>query len=586
MSALRPLGRAAGAAAAGRWCASRRVTGPVTPPGAQALSTAAAGPRLGTPAAPPAAPSAAPVASGTATLRLGATATIPAVAVGALTSKPYAFTSRPWELKETPSVDVMDGVGSNITVYTRGSEVMRILPRLNEEVNEEWISDKARFSYDGLKRQRLNSPMVRLPDGSLEAVSWDKARSVLRNKLLALDRQATSTGATYEAHAVVGPTADTEAMAELRRQFLRWFPAGQLHVAGAATALNTDFRHEYVMNSGLAGLEAADAVLLVGVNPRKEAPLLNVRLRKSVTYGRMSVASIGCAVDLTYPVAHLGHSAVTLREVAEGTHPWCKTLAAARRPAVIVGNTLLARADGPALLAMARDIARHCGAINPAGGWDGWNVLHSGANTVGALDLGMNAAVPGAPADWSATKVLFLLAADGLEGLDTLPDDCLVVYQGHHGDAGAAAADVVLPGAAYTEKAGTYVNTEGRVQTGKAALFPPGAARADVDVLRGLLGTHVPPAEMGGAAAAADAPRGTTAFLAPHLAVDGAVQAADRLWGADPPPVPGAAAPRYASRVPFAPPVDNWYMSEPISRASAVMAKCTRVATANNFDQK
>lgn len=162
MSALCPLGRAARAAAAGRWSVSLRATRPVTPPGAAGLSiaAAAAGPHSGTPAAPPAASSAAPVASGTATLRLGATATIPAVAVGALTSKPYAFTSRPWELKETPAVDVMDGVGSNITVYTRGSEVMRILPRLNEEVNEEWISDKARFSYDGLKRQRLNSPMV------------------------------------------------------------------------------------------------------------------------------------------------------------------------------------------------------------------------------------------------------------------------------------------------------------------------------------------------------------------------------------------------------------------------------------------
>lgn len=426
---------------------------------------------------------------------------------------------------------------------------------------------------------------MRLPDGSLEAVSWDKAQSVLRNKLLTLDREATSSGASYEAHAVVGPTADAEAMAELRRQFLRWFPAGQLHVAGATTALNTDFRHEYVMNSGLAGLEAADAVLLVGVNPRKEAPLLNVRLRKSVTYGRMKVASIGCAVDLTYPVAHLGHSAVTLRAVAEGTHPWCKTLAAARRPAVIVGNTLLARADGAALAAMAQDVARRCGAINPDGGWDGWNVLHSGANTVGALDLSMDTAIKGTPSDWSATKVLFLLAADGLEGLDTLPDDCLVVYQGHHGDAGAAAADVVLPGAAYTEKAGTYVNTEGRVQTGKAALFPPGAARTDVDVLRGLLGTHVPPSDMGGAGSAAESPRGA-AFLAPHLAVDGSVQAADRLWGADAPPVPGAGAPLYATRMPFAPPVDNWYMSEPISRASAVMAKCTRVATANNFEQK
>eukprot|EP00168_Porphyra_purpurea_P016381 TRINITY_DN5282_c0_g1_i1.p1 TRINITY_DN5282_c0_g1~~TRINITY_DN5282_c0_g1_i1.p1 ORF type:complete len:490 (-),score=162.01 TRINITY_DN5282_c0_g1_i1:250-1650(-) len=424
----------------------------------------------------------------------------------------------------------MDGVGSNITVYTRGSEVMRILPRLNEEVNEEWISDKARFSYDGLKRQRLNSPMVRLPDGTLEAVSWDKARSVLRNKLLALDRAATTTGAGYEAHAIVGPTADTESMAELRHQFLRWFPAGQLHVAGAAGALNTDFRAEYVMNSGLAGLETADAVLLIGVNPRKEAPLLNVRLRKAVTYGRMTVASIGCATDLTYPVAQLGHSAATLRAVAQGTHPWCKTLAAARRPAVVVGNTLLARSDGPALLAMARDVARHAGAINPDGGWDGWNVLHGGANTVGALDLGMDAAV-GPPADWSATKVLFLLAADGVEGLHTLPDDCLVVYQGHHGDAGAAAADVVLPGAAYTEKSGAYVNTEGRVQTGKAALFPPGAARADVDVLRGLLGTHVPAAGVGGGpGGASGAPAGASAgdpaargaaFLAPHLTVDG-----------------------------------------------------------------
>ncbi len=490
--------------------------------------------------------------------------------VGALTSKPYAFKVRSWELKSTESIDVFDGIGSNIRIDTRGSEIMRVLPRLNEHVNEEWISDKSRFSYDGLKTQRLSTPMVRVPGGDLLPVSWDRARAVLRHALLALAEK----NQAFESHAIIGPYVDVAAALELRNQFYRWFPAGQIHVQEQAKGIPTDFRHSYVCNATLPELETADVVLLVGADPRQEAPLLNTRLRKGALYHGLTVGSIGTPVDLTYPVQHLGNTLDTLSEIAEGRHPFAEELAAAQRPIVMVSNKALQRVDGAGIFAMVERVVAACGGVQDD--WDALCVLHTGANTVGLLDLGFDDKFEGQRAldsgSWKETKFLYLLGADDVDNIE-VPKDCFVVYQGHHGDRGACIADIVLPGAAYTEKSATYVNTEGRVQRSKLAFFPPGSAQNDAAILRNLLGTD----EM--LQSAAPAGPGLE-ILAPHLLRENSVQKADRVLGDE----SVFTKPDYTvHKTPIQPPVDNFYMTDPITRASKTMAKCTRVQKSSNF---
>lgn len=497
----------------------------------------------------------------------------PIRAVGALTSKPYAFKTRSWELKSTESIDIFDGVGSNIRIDTRGSEIMRVLPRLNEHVNEEWISDKSRFSYDGLKRQRLNTPMVRNLDGALLPVQWDRARAVLKNALISLQLDNPH---GFECHAVIGPYVDVNAALELRNQFYRWFPNGQIHVQEKPNNIPTDFRHAYMHNTTLPMLEEADFALLVGADPRKEAPLLNARLRKAVLFRGLSVASIGSPVSLTYPVKHLGNTLRTLEQVASGSHPIAETLAAAERPVVIVSNRALQRVDGNGVLKLVEDVVRRSNAVHE--GWDGLCVLHQGANTVGNLDLGFEDKYAGLRAldagTWSQTKVLFLMGADDIDNID-VPEDCLVVYQGHHGDRGASIANIVLPGAAYTEKDSTYVNTEGRVQSSKLAFFPPGLARDDAQVLRDLLGADEDLEKI-----TRELKSASIDVLAPHLMRTNYVQESDRVLGTDSVLPPGKVE---YQRTPLQPPVDNFYMTDPITRSSKTMAKCTRVRNTSNF---
>lgn len=507
-------------------------------------------------------------------------------AVGALTSKPYAFQTRSWELKSTESLCALDGEGANIRIDTRGEQIMRVLPRVNMALNEEWISDRSRFSYDGLQRQRLSTPMARGAAGgggaaTLAPVSWETARSVLMNKLMALEA---GNPAGYEAHAVLGPAVDTQAAVALRAQFYRWFPKGSIHVQEQARGIPIDQRHAYTLNCGVAGIESADAILLVGADPRKEAPLLNARIRKTVIHRRVPVASVGCVADLTYPVQHLGSTAATLAALADGSHPYAATLAAAARPAIIVSNRALQRADGPALFKLVEDVARSCGAVGGEdAAWDGLGVLHNSANTVGLLDIGFddkNKAESALVKDgtWAKTKFVFLLGADDIENMD-LPEDAVVVYQGHHGDKGAARADIVLPGAAYTEKAATYVNMEGRAQRTKLAFFPPGLARDDQDILADLVGAEPELQE-----AMDRRPAPSIDLLAPHLLAENAVQAPDRIFGADSVFTDDAAAGLAALLpTPFVPPVSNFYMTDPVTRSSKVMSKCTRVRSTENF---
>ncbi|KAF6002913.1 hypothetical protein F1559_000677 [Cyanidiococcus yangmingshanensis] len=531
---------------------------------------------------------------------------------GALTSKPYAFRARPWELKSTESVDVLDGVGSNIRIDAVGTEVRRILPRLNEEVNEEWISDKTRFSYDGLKRQRLTVPMVRIRAGEsneqLIGIDWYKARAVLVNKLVAAIRQANQSvagpGQTFEAHAIIGPYADAESMAALRRIFYAMFPEGTafVHVQEHAhTAMPpTDFRYAYCANTTLAGLEQADVILLVGTNPRLEAPLLNTRLRKAVIFGNAKVGLIGCHADLTYNrehVVHLGIGPAALQRIAQGRHTFCSTLAKARRPAVVVSQRAFQRNDGAAVFRCIETLVDRLPQLLPIdGSWNGLNVLHTAANTVGALDLGFDHTLKGnrwidqyqaqraGDLPWARAKLLYLLGADDVDGLEELPDACYVVYQGHHGDYGASIADLILPGAAYTEKNGTFVNTEGRVQHTARAFLPPGQAKTDTEILDELL------VGLDRAAHFFDATQDMQ-FLAPHLSVQYGLQKPDIVRDSRNSRVHlgGAAAERARSLplspMPFGPTVENFYMTDPITRASATMAKCVRVARYNNFEE-
>jgi NADH-quinone oxidoreductase subunit G len=475
--------------------------------------------------------------------------------VGALNSKPYAYRARSWELKKTESIDVLDAVGCNITVDTRGSEVMRVLPRLNEDINEEWISDKTRFAYDGLKKRRLDVPMVKR-DGKLRPASWQDAFATIRTRLdgLAGERIA----------AIVGDLVDCEAMVVLR-DLMEFLGSPHIDCRQDGAKLDAKARCSYLFNTTIAGIEQADLCLLVGTNPRFEAPLVNARIRKRWRRGAFTISRIGAPEDLTYPVVELGAGPQSLGEIVDGSHDFCERLKAAERPMLIVGQGALARPDGNAILAAARALADGSGMIGD--GWNGFNVLHTAAARVGGLDLGLVPGKDGSDTDGilkaageGEIEVVYLLGADEI-ATDRL-GDAFVIYQGHHGDRGAARADVILPGAAYTEKDATYVNTEGRPQRAERAIFPPGEAKEDWRILRALseaLGRTVPLNTLGQV-------RARLADLAPQLAVPGHIEPAPwRAFGRQ--GKLGSAA--------FVSPIVDFYRTDPISRASSVMAECS-----------
>ena len=475
--------------------------------------------------------------------------------VGALTSKPYAFEARPWELTKTESVDVMDAVGSNIRVDSRGREVMRVLPMLNEDVNEEWISDKTRYACDGLARQRLDKPYVKV-DGKLQPASWHDAFDAIGGRVRGLEGSKIA--------AIAGDMCDAESMTALK-DLMAALGSDNIDCRQDGAKLTSGTRAGYTFNTTIAGIEDADACLIVGANPRLEAPIINARLRKRMVAGGFKVGLVGEAVDLTYRYDHLGAGPQTLQEIADGTHPFCEVLKSAERPMIIVGQGALTRADGAAVLAAARSIADATGMIGED--WNGFNVLHTAAARVAGLDLGL---VPGAGGkdvagilDGAASgdiEVVYLLAADEIDTSKLA--NAFVIYQGHHGDAGAHVADVILPGSAYTEKEGTYVNTEGRVQRGRRATFPPGDAREDWAILRALsevLGKTLPYNNLGQV-------RARMVGIAPVL---------DHLEVVTPSDWADFGQAGSMDGAPFASPIANFYMTDPISRASATMAACT-----------
>ncbi len=475
--------------------------------------------------------------------------------VGALTSKPYAFAARPWELTKTESIDVMDAVGSNIRVDARGREVMRILPRLNEDVNEEWISDKTRFACDGLKRQRLDRPYLRR-DGRLQPASWSDALNAVAARL------KSAPGARIAA--IAGDLADVEAMVALK-DLLAALGSANLDCRQDGAAIDPACRAGYLFNPTIAGIEQADAILVVGSNPRLEAPVLNSRIRKRWLTGKLRVGVIGPQANLTYRTEYLGAGPETLKQLADGSHPFAAVLKAAQRPMLILGQGALARADGAALLGLARRVAEGCGLIKDD--WNGFAMLHTAAGRVGGLDAGF---VPGPggkdvagildAAAAGAMDVVYLLGADEIDMARL--GKAFVIYQGHHGDAGAHRADVILPGAAYTEKNATYVNTEGRVQRTRLAVFPPGDAREDWAILRALseaAGKRLPYDNLAQL-------RARMMQISPRFDRPGTVEPAS--WG-------GFGGDGAVGSAAFVSPIDNFYMTDPICRASETMAECT-----------
>ncbi|MBC2884940.1 NADH-quinone oxidoreductase subunit G [Ochrobactrum sp. CM-21-5] len=484
--------------------------------------------------------------------------------VGALTSRPYAFQARPWELNKTETIDVMDAVGSNIRVDTRGREVMRVMPRINEHVNEEWISDKTRFIWDGLRTQRLDRPYVR-KDGRLVAASWPEAFAAIAARVSATPADRIG--------AVAGDLASVEEIYALKTLM---GSLGSANIDSRQDGVSLDpalGRATYLFNTSIEGIENADALLIIGSNPRIEAAVLNARIRKRQRMGPFPVALIGEQTELRYDYEYLGAGADTLAAVAAGKHAFRDVLAKAERPLIIIGQGALTGDNGRAVLSTAAKLAQDVGAIKDE--WNGFSVLHTAASRVGALDLGFVPGEGGKPARDMLGKldVVFLLGADELDM--TAKGSSFVVYIGTHGDAGAHVADVILPGAAYTEKSGTWLNTEGRVQLGNRAGFAPGEAKEDWAILRALsdsLGKRLPFDSLSQLRAKlyADYPHMMAIDTITPASADDLVALAGKASN------PGSDA--------FVSPVKDFYLTNPIARASAVMAECSALA-AGSFSQ-
>ncbi len=482
--------------------------------------------------------------------------------VGALTSKPYAFNARPWELDSVESVDVMDAVGSNIRVDSRSGRVLRILPVVNDDINEEWISDKTRFVWDGLGRQRLDRPYVR-ENGKLKAVGWDEALALAAQKL-SIDAE--------EIGVIAGDMCDAESMKALK-DLMDSLGVHNIDCRQDGSIAGGDDRRSYLFNTTIAGIEDADAILLIGTNPRTEAPLINTRIRKTWIEGDLEIGVIGEAADLTYDYTHIGEKPADIAALAKSTSGFAKVLKKAKKPMIVIGSAVLARKDGAKILKSCSDLAKKYNVVRSD--WNGWNILHAAASRVGGLDLGF---VPGESgkatneildaAESGAIKTVFLLGADEFD--TSKLKNAFVIYQGHHGDAGAHIADIILPGAAYTEKDGLYANMEGRVQIGVSAVAPKGEAKADWSIIRALSG-HMNKT----------LPYDNIGELREKLFQDHPTFASIDNVSGDPDAEPFDLSGLGASGKPLAAalknPISDFYMTNPIARASQVMAECSEL---------
>jgi NADH-quinone oxidoreductase subunit G len=471
--------------------------------------------------------------------------------VGALTSKPYAFKARSWELKKTETIDVHDAVGCNIRVDSRGGEVMRVLPRLHEDINEEWINDRSRFAYDGLKKNRLDQPYAK-KDGKLQPVSWEEALQIAAEKLTTFKPENIS--------AFAGDLADAESMYALKSLM------GKLEVknlecrvdGGQFDPMN---KVGYSFNSTIAGIEEADAILLIGTNPRYEGTLVNARIRKTWVNRRIPIALVGEPVDLTYPYHYMGESPADLKKVIKD---YAKSVKA-EKPMIIVGANAFARDDGAAVQALVREAAEEMGCIKE--GWNGYNVLHNAASRMAALEMEF---IPPNPFDILDTGLVYLLGVDNSSLISEIHNDAYVIYQGHHGDLGAHRADLILPGAAYTEKDGIYMNTEGRAQRARKAVFPPGDAREDWAILRALSDKCGVTLDFNDLADL----RGDMITSYPRLgSFDEILPVEWASFGGNS---------KNVEKEPFVNPIDDFYLTNVITRASDTMRRCSEELLTKN----
>ncbi|CAK7267814.1 ndufs1 NADH-ubiquinone oxidoreductase subunit [Sporothrix epigloea] len=488
--------------------------------------------------------------------------------VGALTSKPYAFKARPWELKRTESIDVLDGLGSNIRIDSRGLEVMRVIPRLNDDVNEEWINDKSRFACDGLKTQRLTIPLVRR-DGRFEPASWEQALTEVALGYAKVNPKGN------EFKAIAGALVDVEALVAMKDLTNRLGSdnlALDTPTGSSPVAHGVDIRSNYVFNSRIAGIEEADFILIVGSNPRHEASVLNARIRKQWLRSDLEVAVVGESFESTFEFEHLGTDYAALKKALAG--PFGKKLQAAKRPMIIVGSGVTDHADAKAFYELVGNFVEKNAANFRTEEWSGYNVLQREASRAGAYEVGF--VPPSAEVAETKPKFIWLLGADEISEAD-IPHGAFVVYQGHHGDRGAQLADVVLPGAAYTEKSGTYVNTEGRVQMTRAATSLPGAARTDWKILRAASEFLNVPLAYDDLTMVRDRMVEISPALALYDVVEpvalkqlAKVQLVDQNKGAK------------STGVPLSKVIENFYFTDAISRSSPTMARCSAAKASGN----
>ncbi|ODV63461.1 NADH-quinone oxidoreductase subunit G family protein [Ascoidea rubescens DSM 1968] len=483
--------------------------------------------------------------------------------VGALTSKPYAFRARPWELKRTETIDVLDALGSNVRVDTRGIEVMRVLPRLNDEINEEWISDKSRFACDGLKSQRLTTPLIKNND-HFETATWDEALSTIVSAFNTLKPEGN------QFKAISGALTDVESLVALKDLVNRLgsenlaidTPNGNLPPPSG-----NDIRSSYIFNSTIEGIEDADQILLIGTNPRHEAAVLNARIRKVWLRSNLEIASIGQEFESTFDLTHLGGNANALQSALDGDYG--KKLVNAKKPLIIIGSAVSDAQDGAAIYELVSKFVKKNSSVFNSPEWNGFNVLHRDASRVGALDVGF---VPTTKEISQVDpKIVYLLGADEVNPED-IPKDAFVIYQGHHGDVGASLADVILPGSAYTEKTATYVNTEGRVQTTRAATNPPGVAREDWKIIRALsdyLGSPLPYDDIYSI-------RARLEEIAPNLARYDIIEPVSTEIASTNYDHLSSSLSQSIIGVPLKNPIENFYFTDVISRCSPTMANCIK----------
>ena len=407
--------------------------------------------------------------------------------VGALTSKPYAFVTRPWEVRSTDTIDVSDGIGSNIRIDSRGTDILRVLPRFSEEINEEWITDKARFSFDGLQVQRLTTPLMRQGD-TFQPVSWEEAFEKIGTHLRKTDGS--------RLHGLVGESVDSET-AYILRKFLLAQGSSSLRIQGCASDLDNSFPSSYTMNPSIYGIEDADLCLLIGVDTRFESSLLNVRLRKRSLEGCFTVGTIGPAFDPTYPVEHLGSTMKTLMDLVEGKHSFCKDLYEAKNPIILCGSSLFEGCSKESVETVLERLILEIPAISRIQTQTevqaNSGFVHTGPNTVGLLDLGIK---PNSEKNLTSfleeNSMHFLVGTDSdyhsrIESiLHEKKESSFIVYVGHLPAGATTVADLILPGAAFTEKQFRMTNIEGRTQEGRRVLKTPGLAREDWKVLRAL----------------------------------------------------------------------------------------------------